>query len=335
MILITGATGFLGAHACASLLKKGYAIRACRRKSSSLDEFEYIFSCRFGADWQDYAKRVQWVEADILYYDSLIDAMEHVEAVFHVAAIVSFWKARRDELFRINVEGTANVVNAALAAGVPWFIHTSSVAAIGRDEKNPNISEENEWVDSPNNSQYAISKCLAEREVWRGREEGLKASMINPGVILGEGDWTKGSCRLVKKIMDGMPFYTDGINGYVDVIDVADAMILLYEKRLDGERVILVAENLLAKELINSGAEIFENPKAKLRIYPWMMQLAWRFMSILAFFTKKEPLITKETANTGIHRYNYSTKKSKELLGIEYQLVRNVFLRIKTVSRPK
>jgi len=333
MILLTGATGFLGAHVCASLLEKGYQVRACRRKSSSLNEFEQILSWRLGADWKEKFTQLEWAEADILDYDSLLDAMEGIEAVFHVAAIVTFWKKRREELFQVNVEGTANVVNACLATNIPWLIHTSSVAAIGRDAKKPFVSEDNEWTDSPNNSQYAISKHLAEMEVWRGREEGLKAAMVNPGVILGEGDWTKGSCRLLKKIMDGMPYYTNSQNGYVDVIDVAKALIALYEKEIDGERFILVGENMQAKDLISLGAKVFENKEPTIRINSWILQIAWRLFFIGSLINKKEPLITKETANTGTHRYIYSTKKSHERLGINFQSVANVFRRIQSLSK--
>ncbi len=329
MILLTGATGFLGAHVCASLLEKGYKVRACKRKSSSLNEFEQILNWRLGADWKQKLAQLEWVEADILDYDSLLDAMPGVEAVFHVAAIVTFWEKRRTELFEVNVEGTANVVNACLVSNIPWLIHTSSIAAIGRDAKKPFVSEDNEWTDSPNNSQYAISKHLAEMEVWRGREEGLKASMVNPGVILGEGDWTKGSCRLVKKIMDGMPYYTDSQNGYIDVIDVAEALIALYEKEIDGERFILVGENMQAKDLISLGSKVFGNKEPHIRINHWILQIAWRINLIGSLISKKEPLITKETANTGIHRYTYSTKKTHDILGIKFQSVANIFNRIK------
>lgn len=330
MILLTGATGFLGAHVCASLLEKGYEVRACKRKSSSLQEFENILAWRLGANWQEKATSLEWAEADILDYDSLMDAMPGIEVVFHVAAIVTFWEKRRDELFQVNLEGTANVVNACLAAGIPWLIHTSSIAAIGRDAKQPAISEDNEWVDSPYNSQYAISKHLAEMEVWRGREEGLKAGMVNPGVILGEGDWSKGSCRLLKKIMDGLPYYTDAQNGYVDVLDVADGLIAIYEKKLDGQRFILVGENLEAKTLINTGAEVFGNKPASFLVKPWMLGIAWRLNWLSSLFTGKEPLLTKETANTGSHRYTYATEKSKEVLGIHYRSIREIFERIKS-----
>lgn len=329
MILLTGATGFLGAHTCASLLQKGYAVRACKRQNSSLKEFETIFAFRFGEEWKKYADKVEWVEAEIHDYDKLADAMEGIEAVFHLAAVVSFWPKRREELFYTNVEGTANMVNVALAAKVPWFIHASSIAAIGRDEKHPVISEENEWIDSDLNSQYAISKNLAEREVWRGREEGLKASIVNPGVILGEGDWNKGSCRLLKKVMNGMPYYTDGQNGYVDVLDVAEAMILLYDKKIDGERILLVGENLSPKAFISQAAEYFGQKPPTLQVKPWMGEVAWRVVALLSFFTGKEPLLTKETAKTGTHHFTYSSQKAVDMLGLKFTPLEETLRRVK------
>jgi dihydroflavonol-4-reductase len=329
MILLTGATGFLGAHVCASLVKKGYAVRALKRKNSRLNEFENIMNWRLGRGWQENFAPVEWVEGDILDYESLVLALVDIEAVFHVAAVVSFWKPRRDELYRINVEGTATVVNAALAAGVPWIIHTSSVAAIGRDDKNPEITEANEWTKSHLNSHYANSKHLAEMEGWRGREEGLKAAMVNPTVIFGEGDWENGSCRFMKKIMDGMPYYTGGANGYVDVIDVAESMVLVYEKQLDGQRIILVGENLSAKELISIGGSVFGHAAPRFEIKPWMIQIAYRLLGLASIISKKEPLITKETATTALHCYQYNAQKAQDLLGVNFTPIRNTFLRVK------
>lgn len=329
MIFITGATGFLGAHVCATLLQRGYSIRAIRRKKSAMKEFNQIIQWRLGDLAEFKLKNMKWVEADIMDYDAIRSAMQGAEAVFHIAAVVSFWKKRRDELYRINVEGTAQVVNAALDAGVEWFIHASSVAAIGRNEKNPEINENNEWVDSPLNSHYAISKHLAEMEVWRGREEGLKASMINPTVILGEGDTSKGSCRFMKKLLQGMPFYTSGQNGYVDVLDVAEAMVLVWEKKLDGERFVVVGENLSAHDLIALGAEIGGASKPGFEVKPWMLQLAYRFAYLLSLINGKEPLITQETATTAVHRYQYSAQKAKDLLGLNFTPIRRTFERAK------
>lgn len=330
MILLTGATGFLGAHTCASLLQKGYDVRACRRESSNLNEFEMIFRYRFGEEWKKFADQVEWAEAEIHDYDKMLDAMTGVEAVFHLAAVVSFWPKRREELFHTNVEGTANMVNVALAAQVPWFIHASSIAAIGRDEKHPVITEENEWIDSDLNSQYAISKHLAEMEVWRGREEGLKAAMLNPGVILGEGDWSKGSCRLLKKVMNGMPYYTDGQNGYVDVMDVAEAMILLYDKKIDGERVLLVGENLSPKAFITTASASFGNKPPVIRVKPWMGEIAWRVIAFVSMITGKEPLLTKETAKTGTHHFTYSSNKAMDVLGLQFTPLKETLRRVKT-----
>ncbi|MBI1222295.1 MAG: NAD-dependent epimerase/dehydratase family protein [Bacteroidetes bacterium] len=331
MILLTGATGFLGSHVCATLLENGYQVRACRRINSSLQEFHQIMKWRLGNDWEEQYPSPEWVYADILDYESLMDAMSGVEAVFHVAAIVSFWSKRRDELFEVNVEGTANVVDACLESEIPWMIHTSSIAAIGRDDKHPQINENSEWINTPNNSQYAISKHLAELEVWRGREEGLKASMVNPGIILGEGDWTKGSCRLLKKIADGLPYYTQSQNGYVDVIDVAKALLALYQKRIDGERFILVGESLTARDLIQTGAQVFGNKEARIEIHPWMMRIAAYVSTLISYFNKKEPLITKETAATATHTYQYATEKSKNELNIQYNSLESLFRRIQSI----
>ncbi len=332
MILLSGANGFLGAHLAFSLLEKGHTVRAMKRAGSSTDEFEFIRSCRNIAP--ELLDKLHWVEADILDYDTLTDAMQGIDTVFHCAATVSFWPKKRDQMYRTNVEGTANMVNAALASGVNRFIHTSSIAAVGRDEKNREITEESTWVESPLNSHYAISKRLAEMEVWRGREEGLKVSMVNPGVILGEGDWSKGSCRLLKKIASGMPYYTSAVNGYVDVLDVAEAMIRLYEKEIDGERFILVGENCPAKELITDGAALFGHKPPGIHVKPWMLHTAALISGLASRITGKEPLVTKETARTASHVYYYDSGKARRVLGMELANHNQILKRVKPFLKP-
>lgn len=328
MILVTGATGFLGSHLCASLLEKGYDIRACRRETSSMTEFETILKIRLGDKWPALQNKVEWAYAEVNDYESLRDAMEGVKAVFHVAAIVSFWSRRKNEMFRVNVEGTANVVNAALETGVPYLIHSSSIAALGRDGKTENIDETSEWIESRLNSAYAISKHLAEMEVWRGREEGLKASMVNPGVILGEGNWDKGSCRLLYTVLEGKPFYTSSTNGYVDVLDVAEAMIQIYEREIDGERFVLVGESLPSRNVFTLGASLHNRPEPRWEVKPWMLEIAWRLLAVPAWFSGKEPMITRDTAKTATHHYTYSSEKAQKELGIQFSGVEAILKRV-------
>jgi nucleoside-diphosphate-sugar epimerase len=177
-VLITGGTGFLGAYIIQELVEKGYTVRALRRTDK---QPFFIPSHIFN--------KVEWVTGDILDVMSLSDAMEGMDTVIHAAAKVSFLPKEKAELYKINIEGTANVVNMALEKNIRRFVHISSVAAIGRTAKEEVVTEEKKWVQSRMNTYYAISKHYAEMEVWRGMGEGLDVIVVNPTTILGYGDW--------------------------------------------------------------------------------------------------------------------------------------------------
>jgi dihydroflavonol-4-reductase len=174
-----------------------------------------------------------------------------VEQVYHCAAIVTFNSRRRQEMFKINIEGTANVVNAALDAGIKKMVYVSSVAALGRIREEGPINETMNWTEETSNSAYGQSKYLAEMQVWRGIGEGLNAVMVNPVIILGPGDWNSGSSQIFKTAYDEFPWYTDGSTGFVDVRDVAKAMIELMNSNVTAERFILSAENKTYAEVFN------------------------------------------------------------------------------------
>lgn len=320
MEVVTGANGFLGAHLCASLLLAGKTVRACRRQGASLAQFNQILEWRLGSDMA-LVQNLTWQNADVLDYEALLEAFEGADHVYHCAAVVSFWPKRRDELFEVNVEGTAHVVNACLELKIPKLLHVSSIAAIGRSGKGEKITEETPWADSKNNSQYSITKYLAEMEVWRGQEEGLNVAIVNPGIILGEGDWNRGSCRFFKMIMDGSSYYTRGMNGYIDVLDVADVLIKLSESPIQGERFILVSENLTVKDFLAMVALKMKKPAPKKEAKPWMLQLAWRLLALKARIDKKEPLITQETARTSLNTYTYSNQKVEETLQLKLRSI--------------
>ncbi len=311
MNLVTGANGFLGAHLCATLLLAGEKVRACKRANSSLDEFAQIMDWRLSSKKQ-LLDQLEWVNIDLQDYDLLMEHLEGIQVVYHCAAVVSFWPKRREEMFHANVVGTATLINACLASNRPRFCHVSSIAALGRTEKVTLITEDAEWSDSPLNSNYGWSKQLAEREVWRGQEEGLSTVIVNPGVILGEGDWNKGSCRFFKMVLKGMKFYTHGQNGYVDVIDVTQVMHQLIKDQVEAERFILVAENIPVRTFLNHVAQAAGVQGPKWAIPTWVLQIAWRLLHVKALLDGKEPLVTKETTRTVSKAYTYSNSKIKE-----------------------
>lgn len=302
MVVVTGGTGFLGAYIIKELLEKGYQVRAIRR---SADMPKYISSSLL--------EKVEWVHADILDVISLREAFEGATSVVHAAAMVSFHPRQRQQMYQVNIEGTANVVNMAIDAEVKKLIHISSVAALGRTEKASVVDEEKKWVESRNNTHYAISKYQAEFEVWRGMAEGLESVILNPATILGYGDWNNGSCAIFKNIYNSSPWYSTGINGFVDVEDVARAVSGMLEADISGERFIVNGDNLTFQSLFNSIADNFGKKRPHLEATPFLSELAWRIEKIKSI-TGKKVLLTKETARIANSHTRFDNKKILEAL---------------------
>ena len=283
--MITGGTGFLGAYIIQELVEKGYAVRATRR-SHKLPFF--IPAAVF--------EKVEWVDGDILDIPSLQDAMDGVDQVIHAAAKVSFHKGDKTDLFRINIDGTTNVVNVALEKNISRLVHISSVAAIGRTKTGETVSEENKWQQSKLHTAYAISKHQAEMEVWRGMGEGLNVVVVNPSTILGYGDWNTSSCAIFKSVYNEFPWYTTGINGFVSVEDVARATVLLMESDYTGKRFIVNAENISFQQLFNTIADGFGKKRPHKEATPFLGKMAWRMEHLKSTFTGKKPLLTRHSA---------------------------------------
>lgn len=310
MILITGATGLVGSHLLVELIRQGKKVRALKRAGSNTSNVDKIFT-HYNVTAPD---KSVWVEGDVTDYFSLLDAMEGVEQVYHCAAMVSFAGSAEEQLMKINAEGTANVVNAAMEKGVKKLCHVSSTAALGRADNDKIISEDTVWKISDKNSAYAISKYAAEREVWRAAEEGLDVVIVNPCIIIGPGDLTKSSGRMIQSVRNGLKFYTGGANAFIDVRDVAKLMIALMESDIKNERFILAAENLEYKKVFDMIATALNKPAPSVRATALMSAIAWRAAWLAGLFSNSNPFITRETAMTGQQRNVYSNKKVKEKL---------------------
>jgi len=313
MILVTGASGLLGSHLIKDLVKKGEQIRAlyCNTIPSEYDE------------------GVEWIKGDILDIISLEEVMRDVDQVYHCAAIVTFHPKQRNVLNRINIEGTTNVVNACLQAGVKKLLFVSSVAALGGGQEDTIINEKMNWVEKTTGSEYGKSKYLAEMEVWRGIGEGLPAVIVNPVIILGAGDWEKGSTEIFKSAYNEFPWYTEGINGFVDVLDVVKAMQLLMNGTPVNERFIICSENVSYKEIFTQIAGYFNKKPPYKEVSPFIAEIVWRWKSIQSRFTHKVPLLTKETARTAQTKISYDNSKLKFYApNFEYTLIKDSIKRI-------
>ena len=285
MVLVTGGTGFLGSYIIKQLVEKGYAVRAIRRSS----KLPFWIS-------KDIFDKVEWVDGDVLDVVALEDAMEGVDTIIHSAAVVSFAKKDRKDMYQVNVEGTANVVNMALEKNVRRLIHISSVAALGRTNNGGQVNEEKKWEESKANTHYGKSKFKAELQVWRGINEGLEAIILNPGTILGYGDWHSSSCAIFKQVHNGFKWYTAGINGFVDVEDVARAAIVLMESNISEQRFIVNGDSWPFKKLQDTIADGFGKKRPEKQASAFLLAIAWRLEKIKSLFTGKKPLLTKESA---------------------------------------
>ena len=305
MILVTGGAGLLGKELIMQLLKAGKQVRAIYNKTE-LDNFQ--------------SPNLEQFQCNILDVVGLEEAMIGVEQVYHCAAIVSFNPKRKQEMFKINIEGTANVVNAALDAGIKKLVHVSSVAALGRIRETELINETMNWTEETSNSAYGQSKYLAEMQVWRGIGEGLNAVMVNPVIILGPGDWDGGSSQMFKSVYNEFPWFTTGVTGFVDVRDVAKAMIELMESSITAERFIISAENRSYADVFNLIAKAFGKKPPHKKVTTTLAKIVWRLEAIKSFFTDKDPLITKETAATALAKvYFDNTKLNFFLPGFTYR----------------
>lgn len=314
-IFITGGTGFLGAYIIKNLVEKGHAVRALRRSSSRLPFFipEAIW------------KKVEWVEGEVLDVVALQEGMEGASAVIHSAAIVSFVKENRGEMYKVNVEGTSNVVNLALETGVKRLLHVSSVAALGRTLNAATVNEEKKWEDSKANTHYAITKHKSEVEVWRGFAEGLQGVIINPSTILGFGNWHQSSCAIFKNAYREFPWYTRGVNGFVGVEDVAEAAVCLLQSDINEKRFVVNAENISFQLLFTAIAEGFGKRPPHRYASPAMSELAWRMEAVKGALTGARPLLSRETAKIAHSQTAFDNSALlKALPGFRYQPLETV-----------
>jgi nucleoside-diphosphate-sugar epimerase len=321
MVLVTGGAGLLGKELLKQLLAAGEKVRAIYNKTP-LPNFS--------------SPNLQQVQCNILDPLGLEEAMEDVSEVYHCAAIVTFNPARKSELFKINIEGTTNVVNAALSCGVRKMVYVSSVAALGRLREGQEVNESMNWTEETSNSNYGESKYLAELEVWRGIGEGLEAVIINPVIILGDGDWNAGSSQIFKSVYNEFPWYTEGVTGFVDARDVVKAMLALMKSEISSERFIISAENRSYREVFDLIARAFNKRLPQKKVTPFIARVVWRLEGLKSFFTKRDPLVTRETAVSALTRVYFDNSKLRKYLpGFSYRTLEETIVDTCAVMQQK
>ena len=307
MILVTGATGFLGSELVRQLTGEGKKVRAMKRESSAIP------SILAGNNL------VEWVIADINDLATLEDIFEDITRVYHCAALVSFNPKDKARLLKVNIEGTSNIANLCVAYNAR-MLHVSSVAALGEPKKGESlITEDDYWEYNAKVHSYAISKYEGEMEVWRSIAEGLNAVIVNPSVIIGRNAGYEGSGAIFKLVKDGLSFYTAGATGIVDVEDVAKCMILLMDSDVSDERFTISAENYHYKQFFSEIARNFGVKAPAKEASPWMLGIAWRAAKVASLFTGKAAALTSDAVRSSLNVSLYSNQKIINSTGITFK----------------
>ena len=322
MDFITGGTGIVGRELLAQLLSKGVEVKALRREKSDVESTEKFLESR-GVSTEN----LNWVFGDTRDYDDVESSISGSKRVYHLAALVSFHPSDEPNLMEINRGGTENIVNAMLATGAKELIYLSSVAALGHSLKTP-ITEDTPFEEGPLVTGYSRSKYASELEVWRGQEEGLKVLIVNPTIIIGEGDFSRSSGELFSQTAKGLPVYSAGANGFVSARDVASVCLALLGKDAWGERFLLNGANLSYREAMTMIANsVNAQPPTKV-VKGWMINLVVIIFKLLEVFTGRKSVANKTSMLMAQLDTKYDgTKVLRTLDGWDYESISDAIKR--------
>jgi nucleoside-diphosphate-sugar epimerase len=322
MILVTGGTGLVGSHLIYQLTLENNVIRATHRADSDIERVKLLFKF-YSKDFNQLFKKIEWIEADLNNLSQLQDAFKDISFVYHCAACISFDPSRYETLRRVNIRGTANIVNLCIKNKIKKLCHVSSVATLGYNIKE--IDENNYWDGNKHKSAYAISKYGAEMEVWRGVQEGVKSVIINPGVIIGPGFSKSAFGTIIKMVTNKKRFHTCGKTGYVDVRDISNIMIRLMNSKIENERYILVNKNLSYKKVIDMVSSNLGLKNKSTFVSKSKLKIALVFDLVSSKFFNKERKLSKALCKTLTRNFNYSSKKIKKNLNFEFTSILETF----------
>lgn len=307
-VFVTGATGLVGSHLLYFLLRSGSSVLALRRETSRIEDVKAVL--RRYPEGERLWEGIEWVTGDVLAKETLEEAVKESVCVFHCAAVVSFAGEDSGKLRATNLQGTENVASLCLDHRVR-LCYVSSIAALGDAKKEGElIDEETPEIPGRAHSVYSHSKGDSEKKIWQYVSQGLDAVVVCPSIILGAGTSDKSSVRLYATAAKGVPFFTKGVVGYVDVRDVCRLMIrLAADRKVRGERFVLNGGNYSYRELFSiiAGANDRRPPCFYMR--PWMTELAWRFLALIGKLGGRKPAFTRETARTAHRKSYYSNQK--------------------------
>lgn len=319
MNLVTGASGLLGAHVVLKLVQQGKTVIATKQASSDISKAKHCFSY-YGKS--ELFEKIKWVDLDITDMYSIEEALKGITHVYHCAGFVSFDDKYHDKLMLMNETGTANLVNACVEKKIAAFCHVSSLATINNADYIGELSERIFWKTSGKESSYAISKYNAEREVWRGMEEGLNAAIVNPGFILAPGFWDQSSGKIFAFCYKGNKFYSDGSTAYVDVNDVVNVMVRLMDEQVFGERFILVENSYTFKEIFSHIQKKFGRKPPSIKTPNWILHLGRIADGFLSGILRKDRVLTKNTVRTITTHKTYSNLKTKNTLNFSFKPIK-------------
>lgn len=321
MILVTGGTGLVGSHLLYQLVENGERVRAIYRSKEKIEAVKNVFSY-YSDNFEDLFAKIEWFKATLNDIPKLEDAFKNVTYVYHCAAFISFDPKNYHKLRRINIEGTANIVNLGTSHNVKKLCYVSSIATIGKEENDQLITEETHWNPEAEQSVYAITKYGAEMEVWRGTQEGLDAVVVNPGVIIGPGFWRGGgSGSLIKMVYRGMSRFTDGSVGFVGVKDVANSMMLLMKSDVINQRFILVSDNLTYKDFFTKTANYLNVKAPEKEASKFLLNIAWRLDWLRSKLLGKKRRLFKQTVTSITTKSFYSNNKLKDAINYNFSSI--------------
>jgi dihydroflavonol-4-reductase len=322
MKLITGGTGLLGSYLLCRFYLENIPARVLKRDTSNFFQLRMAFEfMNLGkkVSFDEFLKFFEWKDADLRDLPGLEESLEGIDEIFHLAALVSFNKDTNNDLPDVNLNGTKNLVNLAIKLKIPVFHYVSSIASLSRNNEGV-MTEEFTEFNFNKATPYSKSKYLAEMEVWRGYNEGLNGVIVNPAIMLGTGDITRGSLVFYNFIKKGLAVYPVGKNGFVDVRDVADCLYLLAaDKEKYNNRYLLVSNGYFYKDIFRMIATGLHLKPPRIKVTPSLTRLAYIIDNLRSKITFSYPVITKDILRLVNSIYEFDNSKVRTSLNFEFR----------------